>query len=54
MPHLRFPEPFTHRHPPVRSVNEIIEAHLSAQDEALVQIHALLAELGPSTNTASS
>jgi uncharacterized membrane protein len=29
MIHLRFPEPFTHHHPPVRSVNEIIEEQLT-------------------------
>jgi uncharacterized membrane protein len=29
MRHLRFPEPFTHPHPPVRNVDEIIEEHLT-------------------------
>ena len=34
MPHLRFPEPFAHRHPPVQSVNEIVEKRLTIGNRA--------------------
>ncbi|HEY1206813.1 MAG: DUF1003 domain-containing protein [Bryobacteraceae bacterium] len=34
MRHLRFPEPFAHHHPPVRSVDEIIEEHLTVGHRA--------------------
>ena len=34
MPHLRFPEPFAHKHPPVQSVNEIVEEHLTIGNRA--------------------
>ena len=34
MTQLRFPEPFTHNHPPVQSVNEIIEEHLTLGNRA--------------------
>lgn len=34
MTQLRFPEPFTHNHPPVQSVNELIEEHLTFGNRA--------------------
>ena len=34
MPHLRFPEPFAHQHPPVQSVNELVEQHLTIGNRA--------------------
>jgi uncharacterized membrane protein len=42
MPSLRFPEPFTHQHPPVRSVNEIFEEHFTFGQRAADRVATVI------------